>query len=193
MYPAAPDDAIVAYEALLERVDPASIVIAGDSAGGNLALVTLLRARARGLPLPAATVLLSPWTDLSGSGASMQSNRKLDPMLPSDRVGDAARLYAGAANLHDPDLSPLFGDFSGLPPLAVHVGSTEILLDDSQRLANRAAEQGVDVTLTIWDRMPHVFPMFADVLPEGRRAIVGIAAFIRDRIGIADRVDATAS
>src|SRR5262245_40357631 len=129
-YPAAPDDAIAAYEALLERTDPESIVIAGDSAGGNLALVTLLRARARGLPLPAAGVLLSPWTDLTGSGASMQSNRKFDPMLPAHRVGDAARLYAGAADLLDPDVSPLFADFSSLPPLAVHVGSTEILLDD---------------------------------------------------------------
>jgi acetyl esterase/lipase len=181
-YPSAPDDAIAAYEALVAHVDPVTIVIAGDSAGGNLALVTLLRARVRGLPLPAAAVLLSPWTDLSGSGASMQSNRKLDPMLPTHRVGDAARLYAGAANLLEPDVSPLFADFSGLPPLAIHVGSTEILLDDSQRLAKRAAEQGVDVTLTIWDQMPHVFPMFADVLPEGRRAIDGIAAFVIDRI-----------
>src|SRR5262249_51633323 len=156
--------------------------IAGDSAGGNLALVTLLRARARGLSLPAAAVLLSPWTDLAGSGASLQGNRKLDPMLPSPRVRDAALLYAGAANLHDSDVSPLFADFSGLPPLAIHVGSTEILLDDSQRLAKRAAEQGVPVTLRIWDRMPHVLPMFADVLPEGRRAIDCIATFIAEAL-----------
>jgi monoterpene epsilon-lactone hydrolase len=181
-YPAAPNDAIVAYEALLARTDPASIVIAGDSAGGNLALVTLLRARSRGLPLPAAAVLLSPWTDLTGSGASMQGNRKRDPMLPAHRVGDAAGLYGGTANLLDPDVSPLFGDFSGLPPTAIHVGSTEILLDDSQRLAERAAEHGVDVKLTIWDRMPHVFPMFSDILPEGRRAIDDIATFITNRI-----------
>jgi len=182
MHPAAPDDAIVAYEALLAQTNPASIVIAGDSAGGNLALVTLLRARARGLPLPAAAVLLSPWTDLTGSGASMQLNRKRDPMLPAHRVEDAARLYAGAANLTDPDISPLFADFSGLPPLSIHVGSTEILLDDSQRLATRARAHGVDVMLTTWDRMPHVFPMFADVLPEGRRAINAIAAFVAERI-----------
>jgi epsilon-lactone hydrolase len=182
-YPAAPDDAINAYEALLAQGhDAAGIIVAGDSAGGNLALVTLLRARDRGLPLPAAAVLLSPWTDLTGSGSSMRSNAKRDPMLPARRIEEAARMYAPEAPLDHPDVSPLFADLRGLPALAIHVGTTEILLDDSCRLAARAREHDVDVTLTTWHRMPHVFPMFADFLPEGRRAIDAIAAFIDTRL-----------
>jgi len=157
-------------------------VIAGDSAGGNLALVTLLRARDAGLPLPSAAVLLSPWTDLTGSGSSMQTNAKLDPMLPAQRIDEAARMYAPLANLDDPDISPLFGDFAGLPPLSIHVGTTEILLDDSRRLADRARQHGVRVELKTWHRMPHVFPMFADFLPEGRRALGEIAQFIGARL-----------
>ena len=124
-----------------------SIVIAGDSAGGNLALVTLLRARDQGLPLPGGAVLLSPWTDLTGSGASMRTNAKRDPMLPAQRIDEAARLYAPTAQLDHPDVSPLFADFSGLPPLSIHVGTTEILLDDSQRLVERAQQHGVSAEL----------------------------------------------
>ena len=191
-HPAAPDDAINAYGALLSRaIDAKSIVIAGDSAGGNLALVTLLRARDRGLSLPCAAVLLSPWTDLTGSGASMRANVKRDPMLPAHRIDEAARLYAPHADLTDPDISPLFADLTGLPPLAIHVGTTEILLDDSQRLAQRAQQHGVDVELSVWHRMPHVFPIFADFIPEGRRAVSDIGAFIDKRI--AKRVDARLS
>ncbi|HET6471451.1 MAG TPA: alpha/beta hydrolase [Pseudomonadales bacterium] len=183
VYPAAPDDALLAYRALLARaIDPASLVIAGDSAGGNLALVTLLRARDRGLPLPAAGVLLSPWTDLTGSGASMRTNERRDPMLPAHRVDDAARMYAPHHEPADPDLSPLFADFTGLPPLSIHVGSTEILLDDSRRLEKRARAHGVDATVRVWHRMPHVFPMFADFIPEGRRALREIQQFIDARI-----------
>ncbi len=182
VYPAAPDDAIAAYRALLSRTDASSIVIAGDSAGGNLALVTLLRARDQGLPLPSAAVLLSPWTDLSGSGASMRTNAKLDPMLPAQRIDEAARIYAPTGELDDPDISPLFGDFTQLPPLSIHVGTTEILLDDSQRLAERARAHGVSAELEIWHRMPHVFPMFADFLPEGRQALDDIGRFIDARL-----------
>jgi len=183
VYPAAPDDALLAYRALLARaIDPGSIVIAGDSAGGNLALVTLLRARDRGVPLPAASVLLSPWTDLTGSGASMRSNEKRDPMLPAHRIDDAARMYAPHHEPADPDVSPLFADLTGLPPLSVHVGSTEILLDDSRRLVKRAQSHGVDATVTVWHRMPHVFPMFADFIPEGRRALGEIQQFIDARL-----------
>ena len=189
VYPAAPDDALAAYRALLARgIDPASIVFAGDSAGGNLALVTLLRARDRGMPLPSAAALLSPWTDLTGSGASIRANAKLDPMLPANRIEDAARLYSPTVDLGHPDVSPLFGEFHGLPPLSVHVGTTEILLDDSRRLAERARRHGVEVELKTWHRMPHVFPMFADVLPEGRRALDEIGAFIDARLARAANV-----
>ena len=178
-YPAAPDDALLAYRALLARaIEPRSLVIAGDSAGGNLALVTLLRARDRGLPMPAAGVLLSPWTDLTGSGASMRSNARRDPMLPAHRIDDAARMYAPSHEPADPDVSPLFADLTGLPPLSIHVGSTEILLDDSRRLVKQARAHGVDATVKVWSRMPHVFPMFADFIPEGRRALREIQQFI---------------
>ncbi len=181
-YPAAPDDALAAYHSLLSRMDASSIVIAGDSAGGNLALVTLLRARDRDLPLPSGAVLLSPWTDLTGSGASMRTNAKLDPMLPAQRIDDAARLYAPTAQLDSPDVSPLFGNFTGLPPLSIHVGTTEILLDDSQRLVARAKQHGVSAELECWHRMPHVFPMFADFLPEGRQALDDIGRFVAARL-----------
>jgi monoterpene epsilon-lactone hydrolase len=187
-YPAAADDAIRAYAALLEQAESESIVIAGDSAGGNLALVTLLRARDRGLALPAAAVLLSPWTDLTGSGQSMQSNRRRDPMLPAERLNEAARMYAPAMDLNHADVSPLFADLRGLPPLSIHVGSTEILLDDSQRLAERARRGGVEVSLSVWPKMPHVFPVFADFLPEGRRAIDQITAFISSNLSVPQAV-----
>lgn len=182
VYPAAPDDAIAAYRALISRVDASSVVIAGDSAGGNLALVTLQRARCLGLPLPAGAVLLSPWTDLTGSGTSMRTNARHDPMLPAQRIDEAARMYAPTASLEDPDVSPLFGDFTGLPPLSVHVGTTEILLDDSQRLVERAQQHGVSAHLEQWHRMPHVFPMFADFLPEARRALNEIGEFVGARL-----------
>ena len=183
VYPAAPDDAINAYRALIARaIDPATIVIAGDSAGGNLALVTLLRARDNGLALPCGAVLLSPWTDLTGSGASMRGNVKRDPMLPAQRINEAARLYAPTMDLAHPDVSPLFADLRGLPPLNIHVGSTEILLDDSHRLAQSARDHGVEVDLTTWHAMPHVFPMFADFVPEGRRALSQISVFVAARL-----------
>ena len=158
------------------------MIVAGDSAGGNLALVTLLRARDLGLPLPGGAVLLSPWTDLTGSGASIRTNAKRDPMLPAQRIDEAARMYAPTAQLDSPDVSPLFGDFTGLPPLSVHVGTTEILLDDSQRLVERARQHGVSAHLERWHRMPHVFPMFADFIPEGRQALDKIGQFVSTRI-----------
>jgi epsilon-lactone hydrolase len=181
-YPAAPDDALAAYRALCAETSPADVVVAGDSAGGNLALVTLQRSRACGLPAPAAAVLLSPWTDLTGSGASMQQNVRRDSMLPAHRIADAAHIYAPDRDLVDPDISPLFGDLTGLPPLALHAGSIEILLDDARRLADRVRQRGGDADLTIWPRMPHAFPMFADVLPEARAALEAIAAFIHTRL-----------
>lgn len=182
-YPAAPDDALAGYRALLASgVNPSRIVVMGDSAGGNLAAVTLLRLRKLGYPLPAAAVLLSPWTDLSGSGDSVRRNAHTDAMLPASRLLEAARLYARSHSLTDPDISPLFGDWTDLPPLSVHVGSGEILLDDASRLVERARTAGVDAELRVWNAMPHVFPVFASVLPEGRAAIREIAAFVQARL-----------
>lgn len=174
-FPAAPDDALAGYRALIDSGhDPRQIVIAGDSAGGNLALVTLLRIKESGLPLPSGAVLLSPWTDLTGSGDSVRGNAEADPMLPANRIAEAAAMYARDHDLAHPHVSPLFGDFAGLPPVAIHVGSTEILLDDARRVAQRMS----DAQIKVWKEMPHVFPIFADVLPEGRRAINYISAFI---------------
>lgn len=180
LFPAAPDDAIAGYRALIESgTNPGQIVIAGDSAGGNLALVTLIRIKEAGLPLPAGGVLLSPWTDLTGSGESVVANDPVDPMLPGSRIVEAARTYAGDHALDHPHVSPLFGDLSGLPPLEIHVGSTEILLDDAVRVGERAG-----ANVRVWKDMPHVFPVFADFLPEGKRAVAYIAEFVASvRVG----------
>jgi acetyl esterase/lipase len=179
-FPAATDDALAGYRALLAAGhDPASIVLAGDSAGGGLALVTLLRIVEAGLALPAAAVLLSPWTDLAATGRSVHENAAADPMLPASRIAEAAAMYAADVPLEHPWVSPLYGDFAGLPPLLVLVGSTEILRDDAVRIAERARAAGVDAELQVWRNAPHVFPVFADILPEGRRAVHHIADFVK--------------
>lgn len=191
-YPAAPDDAIAAYKALLQQGVPAQrIAISGDSAGGNLALVTLLKIKEVRLPTPACGVLLSPWADLTGSGESILSNAKHDAMLPGARMPEAAHLYAGENDLRDWRLSPLFGDYAGLPPLTIHCGSHEILRDDARRVASCAREAGVKVELKEWPQAPHVFPVFADLLPEGRAAMIEIAAWLAEQLpdrGAIDRV-----
>lgn len=171
-YPAAVDDAVASYRWLLEQGhEGRDLAVAGDSAGGNLLMVLLQRLREEGLPLPASAICYSPWTDLTGSGASVTLNARRDPMLPGHRLREAAELYAPGADHRDPLISPLFADFGGLPPLSIHVGSTEVLLDDSTRLADRARSAGVSVDLNIWPAQPHVFPVLARLLPEGRQAL----------------------
>jgi monoterpene epsilon-lactone hydrolase len=186
-YPAGSDDCLTAYKWLLEdqKVDPARLVIAGDSAGGNLTLVTLLRIRDGGLPLPAAAVCLSPATDMTASGESYTSRREADPMLGgapdgSRRVQEA---YCPGEDLKNPYISPLYGNLKGLPPLLIHVGDAEILLSDSVDFAQRAKESGVDVTLEVWDEMIHVFQFFAPMLPEGVEAINVIGKFVKSHVG----------
>jgi len=182
-YPAATEDAMAAYRALIQQGVPAQrIVVSGDSAGGNLALVTLLKIKQASLPTPAGVVLLSPWTDLTGSGESIVTNAQADPMLPAARISEAAHLYAGEHDLRDWRVSPLFGNYTALPPIAIHVGGDEILRDDARRLATCAQEAGVAVTLKQWPQAPHVFPMFADFIPEGRAAIEEIAQWINQRL-----------
>lgn len=182
-YPAATNDAMAAYRALLQQGIPAQrIIISGDSAGGNLALVTLLKIREARLPTPAGAVLLSPWADLTGSGESIVSNAEQDAMLPGERMPEAAHIYAGQNDLRNWRISPLFGDYAGLPPLTIHCGTTEILRDDARRVAACAREAGVDVELKEWPEAPHVFPVFADLLPEGKAAMGEIAAWINDHL-----------
>lgn len=182
-YPAATKDAMSAYRALLQQGVPAQrIIISGDSAGGNLALVTLLQIKEANLPTPAGGVLLSPWTDLTGSGESIVTNANADAMLPAARIAEAAHLYAGNNDLRDWRVSPLFGNYEGLPPLSIHFGSQEILSDDARRVAACATEAGVEVSIKEWPEAPHVFPIFADFIPEGRTAIEEIAHWISERL-----------
>lgn len=144
--------------------------------------MTLLKIKQAKLPKPAGSVLLSPWTDLTGSGESIVTNANADAMLPAARIAEAAHMYAGDSDLRDWRVSPLFGDYAGLPPITIHVGSEEILRDDAQRVAICATEAGVRVTLKEWPQAPHVFPIFADLVPEGRAAIEEIAQWIDQRL-----------
>ena len=182
-FPAALDDATAVWRALRAEVD-GPIFVAGDSAGGGLSLALLLNLRDLREPLPAAACLLSPWTDLAGTGESMISNRDRDPLLVVG--GDVLSVaYAGAADLRHPLVSPLYGEFSGLPPLVFFVGGTEILLDDSRRVAARAKSAGVATELRVYPDMPHVWPAMNALIPEGRQALDEAAAFLRSAGSVA--------
>jgi monoterpene epsilon-lactone hydrolase len=178
-YPAATDDCLAVYRALLaDHCDPRRLCIMGDSAGGNLTLVTLLRARDEKLPLPACAIVLSPGADLTFSGASYVGNAEADPLIPMNALHQIVRQYVDTDCKAHPHASPMLGDFTGLPPLKILVGSTEVLLDSSVTTAESIRASGGKVVLRIWDRMPHVFPLFA-FLPEGRMALRHMAAFFR--------------
>jgi acetyl esterase/lipase len=182
-FPAGLDDCYTAYRwLLLQGSDPKSIVIAGDSAGGNLALATLLRVKLSGEPLPACAVLLSPVVDFTMSGRSVFANAKRDPVFRLVALLAMREQYAPPERFLDPAVSPLYGDFRGLPPLFFQVGSTEMLLDESTRAAAKAHASGVPVTLEIWDRMPHVFQAVAS-LPQAALATDRIARFIATHTG----------
>jgi len=176
-FPAALEDCFAAWEFLLAMgVDPGRIVIAGDSAGGNLVVNTALRARDDGLPQPAALLLISPLLDLSFSGGSMRRNDGLDPMFRATSVRALREYYGTGMDPEDPRLSPLFGRLSGLPASLVLVGSSELLLDDALRFGARVPGARVDV----WHDLPHVFPVYRG-LSAGDRAIREMAAFIREK------------
>jgi acetyl esterase/lipase len=181
-FPAALEDATAAFRWLLDTdVRPESLAITGASAGGGLAAATLLSLRDAGDPLPVAAVLISPWADLLCAGDSMVTRAEVDPWLNPQTAKEGARFYLGGADGSLPLASPVYADLHGLPPLLVHVGDDEILLHDSTRLAERAREARVEVTLDIWDGMWHVWHVFAFMLPEGERAIEEIGRFIRQR------------
>jgi acetyl esterase/lipase len=182
-YPAGLDDCVAAYRWLLERrVNPSRIVLAGDSAGGNLAAALLLRLRDEGIPLPAGAVLLSPATDLALTGPSHVTRREVDPFFAKIGPVRFVEDYVGPHDVHEPYISPLYADLGGLPPMLIHVGDHEVLLDDSVRFAERATAAGVDARLVVWPGMFHVFQTFAPFLPEARRANRDISEFIRGRI-----------
>ena len=182
-FPAGLDDAVTVYRWLVERgTSPKCIVIGGDSAGGGLTLATLLKLREDGIDQPAGAVLISPWTDLTSSGDSIRTQAASDPILNPDRIGHIAQWYADGADVTLPLISPLFADLAGLPPLFVQVGSAEILLDDSTRLAQAARDQGLDLELEVWEDMFHVWHYYADWIPEGREAIEKIAHFMSAKL-----------
>ncbi|MBS4211209.1 alpha/beta hydrolase [Neobacillus rhizophilus] len=182
-YPAAVEDALKVYRWLVDSgVSPEKIIIGGDSAGGGLTMSTLLALREAGDKLPALTVLLSPWTDLEGTGESMETRRGIDPWLNPDQSRLVPALYIRDLDPRDPHVSPIYADLTGLPPMLVHAGNDEILLDDSIRLVDRALAAGVDVSLKIWDDMWHVFQTFN--IPEGQQDIDEIGEFVVKRLGL---------
>ena len=179
-HPAAVEDATAAYRWLLRHgAAPAHTVIAGDSAGGGLTVATLVALRDAGDKLPAAGVCISPWVDLEGIGESMTAKAGVDPMVQHQGLVWFANLYLGGANPRTPLAAPLYADLHGLPPLFIHAGTAETLLDDATRLAERAKLAGVKVTLEVWEEMIHVWHLFAAILPEGQQAIARIGEYIR--------------
>lgn len=178
-FPAAVEDAVAAYQGLLDSgLDPAKLCIAGDSAGGGLTVATLVALRDRKLPLPAAGICISPWADLTCSSNSMTSMAEADPMLKPDALRWMAELYLNGQDPKAPLASPVFADLQGLPPLLIQVGTEEALYDDAITLSRVAHEAGVDATLEVWEGMMHVWHLMAKLIPEGKQAIQAIGAFV---------------
>jgi len=178
-FPAAVEDTVVAYEWLLAQgLTPSQVVVAGDSAGGNLTLALLIHLRDRRQPMPAGAVCLCPATDLSFSGESMVTNLKKDVMLNLSEERKHIEAYLNGADPRAPLASPIYGDLRELPPLLMQVGSHELLLSDVERFAEKARAAGVDVTLEVWPEMQHDWQVAAKLLPEGRQAIAHVGDFV---------------
>jgi acetyl esterase/lipase len=178
-YPAALEAALTAYRWLLAQgTRPAEIVIAGDSAGGGLAVATALALCDAVESVPAAVVCLSPWADLTHQGQSHLTNAAAEAVLKTEVLQEWASCYTDAANLRNPLVSPVYADFQGFPPLLIQVGSEEILLDDARLLAEKARAGGVDVTLRVWPDLWHVWPALGNLIPESRQAFEEIRQFI---------------
>jgi monoterpene epsilon-lactone hydrolase len=185
-FPAAVDDARAVYDGLLAQgVDAAQIAFAGESAGGGLAVATLLALRDAGTPLPSSAFLMSPYADLSLSGETLLEKEALDPILSPEGLRLRVPDYVGSADAADPRISPVFGDLSGLPPLLIQVGSYEILLSDALRLAGRAALDDVPVTIEVTPGVPHVFQGFAAMLDEGSAALDRASIFLNHQFAVA--------
>jgi monoterpene epsilon-lactone hydrolase len=184
-FPAAIEDALAAYRALLAVHEPVELVVAGDSAGGGLALALMLAAREAGLALPAGLVLFSPWTDLAGTGPSIQTNAARESMLIGSRIQEVAALYLDGAHPQTPLASPLYGDLAGLPPVLLQASDREILLDDSTRLAQKILAAGGRAELSVWPNLPHVWQISQSFLPEARQALAQAAKFARSALASA--------
>jgi phosphinothricin tripeptide acetyl hydrolase len=182
-FPAALEDAVAAYAWLVrEGIAPTRIVVAGDSAGGGLTMATLLALRDRGLPRPAGGVCISPWVDLTNSAASCTTKAAVDPIVTLESIALLAQAYIGTGDPKQPLVSPLHADLRDLPPLLIHVGSDEVLLDDALGLGARARAAGVDVTVREWPAMIHVWHWFLSMLDEADAAINEIGAFVETRL-----------
>ena len=184
-FPAALEDCVAGYRwlAAAGRAAPHNVVLAGDSAGGNLVVAMLLALKQDGEELPAAGVCLSPIFDLALTGDSVITRAERDPMILASSLQKCSTAYRGNSDPRNPLMSPLYGDLSGLPPLLLQCGSEEMLRDDSARLAAKAKAAGVDVTFEEWDEMVHVWHLFADRLADGRKAIARVGEFVRAHIG----------
>ena len=181
-FPAALEDSITAYKWLLNQgVSPSHIIIAGESAGGGLCLSTLLGLKEHNIPLPAAAVAISPWTDLKLTGESRRTKAKVC-LAPGGMAEVCCKYYAGDNDPSLPLISPLYGDLHGLPPLLIQVGGDETMLDDSTRFAEKAKRAGVDVTLTVGEGMMHCFPLLPPFIPEARKAMEEMCNFIKIHI-----------
>jgi monoterpene epsilon-lactone hydrolase len=183
-FPTAVEDAMTGYRWLLSSgINPARVVIAGESAGGGLMVATLVALRDAGEPLPAAAVTISPWVDLECLGESMVTKAEVDPLLQRDALLTMAKAYLGDTDPRTPLASPIYADLTGLPPLLIQVGTAELLFDDATCLAERAESAGVEVVLEPWEDMIHAWHIFAAMLPEGQQAIDRIGEFVRKHTG----------
>jgi len=189
-FPAAVEDAVAAFRAVhAAATEP--VVAGGDSAGGGLALAMMLALRDGGDALPLRAALFSPWTDLAVTGATVESNSRRDAMFNAEMLRRAPPSYLGDADPRDPLASPVFADLRGLPPLLIHVGEREVLLDDSRRLAERARAAGVQVSISVWPAVPHVWQLAQALVPEARQSMRQAAAFLLE--GTAEPIPARAA
>jgi acetyl esterase/lipase len=190
-YPAAVHDALAAYEALLlGGTAPSDIAFAGESAGGGLAVATLVNARDHGLPLPAAALIMSPYADLTLAGTTMETKRAVDPLMSRENLQSRVTDYTAGQDAALGLISPIFADLSGLPPLIIQAGTHEVLLDDAVRLARQAATADVGVTLDITPRVPHVFQTFYPILDEAAAALDRAGQLLSAHLAGAERVTA---
>ncbi|WP_222010224.1 alpha/beta hydrolase [Rhizobium laguerreae] len=177
-YPAQINDALTAYRWLLDNgYRSENVIVAGDGAGGNIAIETVLRQMRAAKPLPAAVIALSPITDLAATGGSMTSNAESDPLVSKMSIESLRKTYLGSRSPTDPQASPLYADMTGFPPLLLQVGAGEVLLDDTLRLADKARQAGVDVTTEVWPGMPHQWQLFPSLLDDADRSSQNIAEF----------------
>jgi epsilon-lactone hydrolase len=182
-FPAALTDALAAYGFLLAQgIAPGNIAIGGDSAGGGLTLATMLSLRDSGKPLPGCAWLVSPWTDLAMTGASLTDKADVDPLIQKVYLEELASAYLAGADPKAPMVSPLYADLTGLPPLLVQVGSAETLLDDAVRIVRRAGAADVPVSLEVWPHTIHAWHLWAAKVEDSRRAIASAGAFMRARL-----------